>query len=202
MRDMTWWYLMRSAGLTAWFFLMLTLMWGTIASGRLLSGARARRWVVDLHPYLGSIGLAALALHVFAAVADGYIGLSWLNVVVPFTAGWRPLGIAAGVVSLWLLMTVEVTSFLRRQLGKRAWHRIHLTSYAMAWFVVLHAILNGTDVGLPIVTWSAFGLVVAAGSLTIWRVLRSPGATGRSGGATTAAGMSVAAVPSRTGPAD
>ncbi len=147
MSNTTWWYVMRAAGLTSWFFLTLTLMWGTIASGRLLPNAKARRWVVDLHPFLGAVGLGALALHIVAAVADTYVGLTWVDTVVPFTAGWHPWGIAAGVVALWMLVVVQVTSLLRRQLGKATWHRIHLVSYAMAWITGLHAVMNGSDLG-------------------------------------------------------
>jgi DMSO/TMAO reductase YedYZ heme-binding membrane subunit len=171
MSSVLWWYVMRSAGLVAWFFLTLTLMWGTVASGRLLPGARARRWVIDLHPFLGAVGLAALVLHIVAAVTDSYIGLTWTNVVVPLTADWRPWGIAAGVVSVWLLVAVEVTSLLRRRLAKSTWHRIHLVSYAMAWLTGLHAIMNGTDIGTPLVAWTAFSMLVAATGLSLWRIL-------------------------------
>jgi hypothetical protein len=40
------------------------------------------------------------------------------------------VGIAAGVAVLWMLVVVQITSSLRRQLGKTTWHRIHLVSYA------------------------------------------------------------------------
>ena len=171
MSNTMWWYVMRAAGLTSWFFLTLTLMWGTIASGRLLPNAKARRWIVDLHPFLGAIGLGALALHIVAAVADTTVGLTWIDTVVPFTASWHPWGIAAGVVALWMLVVVEVTSLLRRRLGKTTWHRIHLVSYAMAWITGLHAVMNGSDLGNPLVAWSALGLMVAATGLALWRLL-------------------------------
>ncbi len=171
MSNTMWWYVMRSAGLTSWFFLTLTLMWGTIASGRLLPNARARRWVVDLHPFLGAVGLGALALHIVAAVFDTTVGLTWMDTVVPFTASWHPWGIAAGVVALWMLVVVQVTSMLRRQLGKAAWHRIHLVSYAMAWITGLHAVLNGSDLGNRYVALSAVSLMVTATGLAIWRLL-------------------------------
>jgi len=169
MSNSMWWYIMRAAGLTSWLFLTLTLMWGTVASGRLATNAKARRWVVDLHPFLGTIGLGALALHIVAAVADTYVGLKWVDVVVPLTASWHPWGIAAGVVALWMLVVVEVTSLMRRSLGRTTWHRIHLVSYAMAWITGLHAVLNGSDIGNPLVAWSAFTLMVVATGLAMWR---------------------------------
>ena len=171
MSNTMWWYVMRSAGLTSWFFLTLTLMWGTVASGRLLPNAKGRRWIVDLHPFLGAIGLGALALHIVAAVADTTVGLTWMDTVVPFTSSWHPWGIAAGVVALWMLVVVQVTSMLRRQLGKTTWHRIHLVSYAMAWITALHAVANGSDLNNRLVAWSALGLMVTATGLALWRLL-------------------------------
>ena len=107
-----------------------------------------------------------------AAVADTYGRAStWVDTVVPFTAGWHPWGIAAGVVALWMLVVVQVTSLLRRQLGKTTWHRIHLVSYAMAWITGLHAVMNGSDLGNRLVAWSAVGLMVAATGLALWRLL-------------------------------
>jgi methionine sulfoxide reductase heme-binding subunit len=173
MSNTMWWYVMRSAGLTAWFFLTLTLVWGTLASGRMVPGARAKRWVVDMHPYLGSIGLGALALHILAAMSDSYVGLRWVNAVVPFTAGWRPWGVAFGVVSVWLLVVVEGTSLVRRRLSKTTWHRIHLASYVGAWLTGVHAVMSGTDLGNPVVAWTAFALLVAATAIVAVRALRS-----------------------------
>ena len=172
MSNTMWWYVMRSAGLTSWLFLTLALMWGTVASGRLAPTTRARRWILDLHPFLGAIGLGALALHIVAAVADTWVGLDWVDTVVPFTAGWHPWGIAFGVVALWMLVVVQVTSLMRRRLGQVTWHRIHLVSYAMAWITGLHAVMNGSDLGNPAIAWSALALMMAATGLALWRLWR------------------------------
>jgi sulfoxide reductase heme-binding subunit YedZ len=174
MSDLMWWYVMRASGLVAWFFLTLTLLWGTIASGRLAGKGKPQRWIVDLHPYLGGIGLAALALHMVAAVADTYVGLTWANTVIPGTAHWRTGGIAAGVVAVWGLVAVEVTSLARRWLAKTTWRRIHLVSYAGAWLMGLHAVLTGTDIGNRLVAFTSLSLLVTATMAIVWRALVGP----------------------------
>jgi DMSO/TMAO reductase YedYZ heme-binding membrane subunit len=177
MSNTMWWYVMRSAGLTAWFFLTLTLVWGTLASGRLVPGAKAKRWIVDMHPYLGAVGLSALALHIVAAVSDSYVGLRWVNTVVPFTAGWRPWGVAFGVVSLWILVAVQGTSMMRKRLDKTTWHRIHLASYVGAWLTGVHAVMNGSDLGNPVIAWTAFALLATATVIASVRALKAPART-------------------------
>ncbi len=174
MSNETWWYLTRAAGLTAWVFLTLTLVWGALISGRLVPTGRPRRWVNDLHPFLGGLGLAALVLHVIGAVADTTVGIGWIDAVVPFISPWNPFAIALGVLAVWCLVAVEVTSLLKRHLRRRTWHGIHLVSYAMAWLVTLHAAFAGTDVGRPVVAWTALGLVTVATVVGVVRALRVP----------------------------
>lgn len=174
MSNTFWWDITRSAGLTAWVFLTLTVVWGALVSGRLVK-PQARRWLLDLHPYLGSLGLGALVLHIVGAIADSTVHLRWLDAVVPMSSGWKPLGVTLGVVALWLLVVVEVTSLLRRKLGRRTWKRIHLLSYAMAWLVTLHAAAVGTDLRNRTVSWLALLMVMAATGISVRRALATSG---------------------------
>jgi DMSO/TMAO reductase YedYZ heme-binding membrane subunit len=172
MTNSMWWYLTRASALTAWAFLTLTLVWGTLVSTRLVQRARARRWLLDLHPYLGTIGLAALVLHIVSAVADTQSHLNWIDTVVPFTSGWGRTGIALGVVALWILLSVEVTSLVRRRLARRTWRGIHLTSYVAAWAMAVHAVMTGTDIRYPVVAWGSLILVAVTTAVTLRRALR------------------------------
>jgi len=158
----TMWYITRASALTAWVFLTLTVVWGALVSGRFVQRKGGRRWLLDLHPYLGSLGLTALAIHLVTAITNSYVGLSWLNVAVPFTSVWRIVGLGLGSIALWLLLAVEGTSVLRRRLQRRTWHRIHLGSYAAAWLTAIHAVMSGTDLHQPVVAWGALTLVAAS----------------------------------------
>ncbi|MEZ5143831.1 MAG: hypothetical protein R2726_15130 [Acidimicrobiales bacterium] len=162
MSNEMWWYLMRAAGLTAWVALTATLVLGAVVSGHMTERRGARRWILDLHPYLAGVGLAALGLHIVAAVADSYVDIGWLDVLVPGTAGWNPVAIALGVLGIWVLAAVEITSLARRHLSRRTWHGIHLLSYAAAWLMALHAAVAGTDLRNPVVAAGGLLLVGAA----------------------------------------
>ncbi len=169
MSNTVWWAIMRSSGLTAWVFLTLTVAWGALVSGRLVRGSSNRQWLLDLHPYLGAIGLGAVVLHIVAAVMDTTVHLHWINTIVPMTSTWKPIGVSMGVLSLWTLAIVEVTSLVRRRMRKKVWHAIHLSSYGMAWVVTLHAILNGTDVHNKYVAWTGVAMVVGATTIAVRR---------------------------------
>lgn len=174
MSNTTWWYLTRSAGLVSWVLLTLTLLAGALVSGRMTERRGARRWLLDLHPFLAGLGLAAGVLHVVAAIADTTVGLRWIDTVVPFTSLWNPVGITFGVLAVWSLAAVEVTSLARRHLSRRTWRGIHLFSYVAAWTLTLHAALAGTDLRNPLVAGLALGIVTVTTVVTVRRSLVEP----------------------------
>lgn len=156
-----WWYLARSSGLVAWMLLVASLVMGTLITGRLTERSGSRRWLLDLHPWVSGLALGMLALHVAAIVADSYVHISVRQALVPFASPWRTAAVAWGTIALWMVVVVQGTSLARSVIPRRAWHGIHLTSYALAVLATLHSILSGSDVG------TGWGTVLIAGGVTI-----------------------------------
>src|SRR5439155_17506278 len=77
--------------------------------------------------------------------ADSYVHFGAKEVLVPFASAWRPLAVAWGVIALWILLAVEMTSLLMKHLPRRLWHTIHLSSFALFFAATTHAITAGTD---------------------------------------------------------
>jgi predicted ferric reductase len=171
MSNTQWWYVMRASGMMAWALLTLTVLWGAVASSKFVR--KGRRWVLDMHPFLASLGLAMLILHIVAAVLDSYAGVSLVAVFVPFTATWNPIAIALGVVSLWGIGVVQVTSWLRRKMRRNTWSLVHQSSYVAAWTMALHALTAGSDVSRPAVALGAAVLIMTTSAVTIVRALRN-----------------------------
>ena len=171
MTNSMWWYLTRASALTAWFFFTLTMVWGTLVSTRVVQRARARRWLLDLHPYLGGIGLAALVLHLVSLLMDAQAHIELHNLVVPFSTGYSRLGVALGVLGLWILLAVEATSMVKRWLPRQVWHGIHLFSYVAAWMMAIHAVTTGTDLKEPAVAWGSLALVAVTTLVTLRKVV-------------------------------
>jgi hypothetical protein len=177
--DKFWWYIARSSGMTAWFLLAAAVLWGTLLAGRLVP--QRARWVADLHRYLGGVALALTGLHLGALVADSYSHFGWTEVLVPFASTWRAGAVAWGVVTLYVLAAVEVSSLVMRRLGRKVWRAIHLTSYAAFWMATLHGATAGTDAHTRWYQAGAAAAIAVTATAVIARVLA------RRAGAATAA---------------
>lgn len=163
------WYLTRSSALVSWVLLVAAVVWGAAASGRMIERRGARRWLVDTHSTLGALGIALAVLHIVTAIADSYVGLHWIDAIVPGAASWEPWAMSLGVIAVWSLAIVQLTSRLRHRIPRRVWHGAHMLSYVACWTMSLHAVLVGTDLTNRTLAFSAFMLVVVASAVSFER---------------------------------
>ena len=89
-------------------------------------------WLLDLHRWLGGLAVVFTVAHVGGLIADSYVSFDLVDALVPFAASWRPGAVAWGVLALWVMVAIEVTSLLMRRLPKRVWRAVHLSSYLLA----------------------------------------------------------------------
>jgi len=163
---LVWWYLARASGMVAWALLVASLVWGVLLATRVLRPHDRPAWLLDLHRWLGSLALAMVGLHIASLIGDSFVHFGAADVLVPLASAWRPVPVALGVLSLYLLAAVEATSLAMRRLPRRAWRGVHLTSYGLVWLVSLHAGLAGTDVFNLAYRGVALVLTVAAVAAT------------------------------------
>lgn len=140
-----WWYLSRAAGTVAWVLVLVTCAWGILLATRLFRGWDRPAWLLDLHRWLGSLLLASTALHIFALIGDNYTHFTMKSLFVPFASEWQPRAVALGVLSLYMLAAVQITSWMMKKISKRVWRGIHMLSYVAFIMVTWHAITAGTD---------------------------------------------------------
>ena len=169
-----WWYLTRASGIVAWLTLTASVVWGIALSATTFPGRRRPAWMLDLHRWLGALTLAFVGLHIGALVADSYTHFGAADVLVPLASSWRPVAVAFGIVSGWLLVTVQVTSLAMRRLPRRAWHAIHLSSYATFWLATLHALLAGSDRSNPLYLVTGAVAIAAVTGATAHRLRHRP----------------------------
>lgn len=141
----TWWYIARSSGLVAWALLAASVLWGLLLATRVFGRTPSPKWLTDLHRFLGGIAVIFTAIHVGALVADSYVHFGTKEVLVPFASSWKPLAVAWGVISMWILVAVEGSSLLMRHLPRRLWRGIHFSSFVLFFTATFHAISAGTD---------------------------------------------------------
>jgi DMSO/TMAO reductase YedYZ heme-binding membrane subunit len=169
------WYVARAAGIVAWALVSGAVVWGLLLSTRVLRGRPTPRWLLDLHRFLGGLAVAFTGVHVGGLIADDYLHFGLADVLVPLASGWRPAAVALGVVGLWLLLAVELTSLAVRWLPRRWWHRVHLSSYVLFWLATLHGLLAGTDARSPAYALAVDAVAALVLALTAVRVLATPG---------------------------
>lgn len=140
-----WWYVARSSGIVAWALLALSMAWGLMVASRMIPLKKGPRWLLDMHRFLGGLSLAFVALHIGALVADNYLHFGWREIFVPFASAYEPGAVAWGVVALYLLVVVEVTSLAMRHIPRRWWRIVHWSSFALFVAATVHTFIAGTD---------------------------------------------------------
>jgi DMSO/TMAO reductase YedYZ heme-binding membrane subunit len=164
------WYVARSAGLLAWALLTASILWGLLLSTRVMGRKVKPVWLLDLHRYLGGLATIFTAVHVAAILVDRYQPFSLTAALIPFVSSWRPGAVAWGIVGLYLLLAVELTSLARTRLPRKVWRATHAASFPLFGFATLHLVTAGTDARTWIVRWTVAAAVTAVGGLTAWRL--------------------------------
>jgi DMSO/TMAO reductase YedYZ heme-binding membrane subunit len=165
-----WWYVARAGGITAWSLATASVALGTIM-GAILVRKPGRAWQLDLHRFLGAATVVFVAIHVVGLLSDSVVPFDLTAVAVPLAATWHPVAVAWGVVAMWLLVAVELTSLVRDRLPNRLWHRIHVSSYAVFALGTVHALASGTDASGDLAAWVALTVSTVVGVLVFARLL-------------------------------
>ncbi len=190
MNDQLWWYLARSSGIVAWALLTAAVLFGLVVRTKVGASPARPPWWLDLHRFLGGVATLFTLVHLAALVADSYIHFTVVDLLVPGASEWKPGAVAWGVVALWLLVVVEVTSLAQKRLPRRLWRWIHLTSYPLFWMATMHFVTAGTDAGSGA---AIAAIVVATGAVVFFTATRAllpkraarrrvPGATAEAAG--------------------
>ena len=142
------WYVTRAAATSAYITLSATVILGLFRSLARVSRLRNSRalWLLDeLHPYLAVLTLALVVFHLLSLVFDPLIPFSLLNLLLPFDQPYRPLAVDLGVLALYGLAVVWLSSWLKRRITHASWRTLHYTSFIAFLLVTLHGIFAGSD---------------------------------------------------------
>ncbi len=93
---------------------------------------------------------------------------------MPLASDWHPWEVAWGVVAIYLLVAVEVTSLLRHRLPHRLWKAVHGLSFVLFVVATVHVLLAGTDVNDRWALWPVIGVTMAVTFLSVARLAAGP----------------------------
>ncbi len=158
------WYAARAGGIVAWALTAASVVWGLWLSGRVRPFGVRPAWILDLHRFLGGLATIFVGVHVLAILADTYTNFGLSDVLVPFAAKWHPLAVAWGIVGLYVMLAVELTSLARKHLPHQLWRRVHVMALPLYVFATIHYLAAGTDATNPV---SLVAIGVATASVAI-----------------------------------
>jgi sulfoxide reductase heme-binding subunit YedZ len=186
------WYSTRASGIAAFVILTVVVCIGMSMGGK----AQSRKWpkfsVEDIHRFGGLLVGALIGIHVATIALDSFLPFSVVNLLVPFTATYRPLWTGLGIAGAELLLALAVTNHYRKRLPYSFWRKAHYLNFAVWTLATLHGVMSGTDRS---VWWLAMIYGLAIGSVVtilVWRFARLPM---RSLGVALVAGATLVAVP-------
>jgi predicted ferric reductase len=156
------WLLVRASGFTAYLLLFLSVVTGLALSARWQSAAKWPRLINnELHNFLTLLSLIFTTLHVLTAWIDPYAHFSWTEVFIPFATSYRTIGMAGGILALYLGLSVSISTWLRPHIGYQWWRRFHIVTFGVYLLALGHSIFTGTDS----LTWWAISIYVGSAAI-------------------------------------
>jgi DMSO/TMAO reductase YedYZ heme-binding membrane subunit len=173
------WDTARAGGLISYVLLTASVAVGLVLRNRWQSSRWPRLVTNELHGYVSLLALVFIAVHVLAVAVDPFTHFGLVPVLVPFASHYRPVWMSLGIVALYLLLAVWVSSRLRRRIGHRLWRQIHVLAFVVYAAATLHGLGTGSDTRT---LWAAalyVGSVGLVGSLLAVRLLAPAGREAR-----------------------
>jgi predicted ferric reductase len=179
-----WWFVSRASGIVAWSLLVISVMIGVLLATRVLKPNDNPGWLYHFHNWLSGLSIVFVITHVAALMLDSYVTFTILDIAIPFHSDYvkyPSLGripIAFGVLSLYTLFAVQLTSLYRKNMSTKAWKTIHYSSYLLVLLVSAHAGWTGTDItsliyrtiGIVLIVLTIVAVIVR---LTVTRIKKS-----------------------------
>ena len=173
MTSHTWWYMARSGGIVAWVLLAVSMFWGVALSSRFLGKKPKPNWMLDLHRFVGGLAVVFTGVHVVGLVFDTYVTFGPVQVLIPFTGDYHPAAVGWGVIAMYLLVAVEVTSLLRKRLSKRVWRTTHYLSFPLFGLSTVHLLWVGTDRATTLLRYGVLLTVAVVTGATLIRIAQA-----------------------------
>ncbi|MFJ4780035.1 hypothetical protein [Streptomyces sp. NPDC088762] len=165
-----WDFLDFGAGVLSLVSLTATVLWGLVATDRVLLGPGHRLLAQGVHRGLAVAGLGFLALHIWVKVAEQRTTAA--AAVVPFTDGGQPVLIGLGTLAGYLFVSVAVSGAVRSVFATKSrslwWRALHFGAYP-AWGASL---VHGLKAGRPGGAWVTAGYALCLIGVAIVLALR------------------------------
>jgi methionine sulfoxide reductase heme-binding subunit len=165
----TTWIILRAAGIGAYLMLFCSVAFGLVATSAPFDKRIAKQSAILTHQFMSTVGLVLLGVHLGGLLMDRYIHFGPAQVLVPGTSSYRPVAVAFGVLGMYLLVLVAVSSWFRRKYSAKLWRALHLAAVPAFILSMVHGVFAGADSARP---WMYLLYVTTATIVVFLLVLR------------------------------
>lgn len=167
----SWWYVTRAAGLTSYFLMWLSMVWGMAVSTKFFHPVVEGGYSYDFHEFLSLLGLGFVILHVVVLMLDKYLAFNIFQILIPFIDTYRPLWVGIGIIGFYIFLLVTVTFYLRKIIGMQVFRSIHMLSLVGYVGATLHGLFAGTDSALAVTKLLYIGSSLIVLFLTVYWIV-------------------------------
>lgn len=138
------WYIVRATGFIAYGLFTVSVLVGLVVATRW--HAFTGPWLVfeRLHPLVLLAAGMVLAFHIATLIL---LSFPILQALVPFLSAFDPTPVALGILAMYLMIVLLLSTYMIGSIGYRTWHRLHYSGLAAWLLALLHGILVGNDSG-------------------------------------------------------
>ena len=161
------WIVLRAAGIGAYLMLFLSVAWGLLATTSLVTKHVAKPTSTLFHQFVATVGLVLLGIHLGGLLIDAFMPFDVPDLLIPLASDFRPVATAIGVIAMYLMVAIMVSSWTKKRIGITWWRRLHLLAIPTFTLSMVHGIFAGTDTSRP---WM-WGIYLVTGAATFFLVI-------------------------------
>jgi len=142
------WGVIKASGLTAYMLMFVSVVLGAFSYGAVIP-PDVKKILLPIHQTTGWFGFLFGLLHGAALMIDGYRPFLPGEVLVPFASGFHPVTLGLGTLAFYIMAAIVISSDIMRKLGRKIWKSVHMLSYPMFLFLLVHGAVDGSDADKP-----------------------------------------------------
>ena len=165
------WYLTRAGGLISFLLLYLAIFFGIAIRFPGLKNIFNPIDSYNFHAWISVQALIFVLIHGLVLLTDKYLKFSLKDIFVPFASTYNPEMITLGVLGMYSLIAIILTSYFRKYISYRVWRIAHFLNIALYVIAFVHAINLGTDLKTGLMREIFIGMNVVLAILMVFSLL-------------------------------
>lgn len=167
--------MVRGSGQAAYLLLFLIVAGGLLLSLKLIP-SRHRAGFLSYHRLISFATLIMILVHGLVFFIDKYQYLTWADVLVPFRTSHHTWEIAAGIIAVYTMGVIVVTSLrtVMKKLGWENWRIAHYLAFPCFLISLYHSVAlgkSGNVLFISVLYPATASLVIALTALRVWKAV-------------------------------